>query len=96
MSIRVKGMKKKHPLQKSSTYISGLACCQAAEAGYAPAPPATARGAANSITRGWCHAASAGACSGSERQSMRASEPRTSATRRSLVVEACAQTELSA
>ena len=75
--------------------MSGLACCHATEAGNAPAAPAVARGAASSRTRGWCHA-SAGACEGSERQSMSASEPRTSATRRSLVVEACAQTALSA
>ena len=75
--------------------MSGLACCQAAEAGNAPAAPAMARGAASSRTRGWCHA-SAGACEGSERQSMSAREPRTSATRRSLVVEAWAQTALSA
>ena len=78
------------------TYMSGLVCCQAAEAGKAQAPPAIARGAANSMTRGWCHAASVLAWEGSVRQSMRASEPRTSATRRSLVVVACAQTELSA
>jgi hypothetical protein len=78
------------------THMSGLACCQAAEARNAHAPPAMLRGAANSTTRGWCHAASAGAWVGSERQSTRASEPRTSATRRSFVVEACAQTELSA
>jgi hypothetical protein len=76
-------------------YMSGLACCHAAEAGNAPAAPATARGATSSRTRGWCHA-SAGACEGSERQSMSAREPRTSATRRSLVVVECAQTELSA
>ena len=76
--------------------MSGLACCQAAEAGKAHAPPAMARGAANSTTRGWCHAASALACERSERQSMSASEPRTSATRRSFVVVACAQTALSA
>jgi hypothetical protein len=38
---------------KGETYMSGLACCQAAEAGNPAAPPAIARGAANSITRGW-------------------------------------------
>ena len=76
------------------TYMSGLDCCQAADAGNAAAPPAMARGATNSMTRGWCHAVSACAWEGSERQSMSASEPRTSATRRSFVVEAWAQTEL--
>ena len=101
MSIRVKGISNTPPEEgrggeRGETYISGLACCQAAEAGNAAAPPAMARGAANSITRGWCHAASACACEGSERQSMRASEPRTSATSRSFVVVAWAQTELSA
>jgi hypothetical protein len=72
--------------------MSGLACCQAAEAGYVPAQPAMARGTANSMACEWSHAALAGTCKGSERQSMRASELRTSASRSSSV---WVQTELS-